>query len=92
MAHIALAVRDQARSSSFYERYFEFDPESAYVAEDGVLLLKGPGDVSLALGEVDERIELPSFLHFGFRGAAGGDEVGALRDRRERGGVEIVEF
>jgi catechol 2,3-dioxygenase-like lactoylglutathione lyase family enzyme len=33
MAHIALAVRDQERSRSFYETYFEFDPGTAWVAE-----------------------------------------------------------
>ena len=46
MAHIALAVADQARSRRFYETYFEFDPETAWVAEDGVLLIDGPGDMA----------------------------------------------
>src|SRR6185295_5447480 len=43
MAHIALAVADQERSRHFYEAYFEFDPASARVADDGVLLVEGPG-------------------------------------------------
>ena len=81
MAHIALAVSDQARSRRFYETYFEFDPGRAWVAEDGVLLIEGPGEVRLALGETDEPISLPAFLHFGFRGAADADEVRAFRDR-----------
>lgn len=92
MAHIALAVSDQARSRRFYETYFEFDPATAWVAEDGVLLLEGPGDVTLALGETDEPIELPGFLHFGFRRAVDPEEVHAFRDRLTGDGIEIAEF
>ena len=92
MAHVALAVRDQERSRRFYETYFEFDPETARVADDGVLLLKGPGDVLLALGETDEPIELPTFLHFGFRAASNPPEVRAFRDRLAADGVELVGF
>jgi catechol 2,3-dioxygenase-like lactoylglutathione lyase family enzyme len=90
--HIALAVSDQERSRRFYETYFGFDPETARVADDGVLLLEGPGDVLLALGETDEPIWLPSFLHFGFRGPEAPDEVHAFRDRLAADGIEIVEF
>ena len=92
MAHVALAVFDQERSRRFYEAYFEFDPASARVAEDGVLLVEGPEDVLLALGETDEPIRLPSFLHFGFRSAGSPDEVRALRERLESDHIEIVEF
>jgi catechol 2,3-dioxygenase-like lactoylglutathione lyase family enzyme len=92
MAHIALAVRDQERSRRFYERYFEFDASTACVADDGVLLIRGPDDVQLALGETDEPVRLPEFLHFGFRAAESPAEVRAFRDRLEREGVEIVEF
>jgi catechol 2,3-dioxygenase-like lactoylglutathione lyase family enzyme len=92
VAHIALAVSDQARSRRFYERYFEFDPDTAWVAEDGVLLIDGPGDVTLALGETEEPIQLPGFLHFGFRSAADPDEVRAFRDRLAGDGIEIVGF
>jgi len=92
MAHIALAVRDQTRSRCFYETYFDFDPETAWVAEDGVLLIDGPGDVTLALGETDEQIALPAFLHFGFRAATDPDEVRAFRDRLTGDGIEITEF
>jgi catechol 2,3-dioxygenase-like lactoylglutathione lyase family enzyme len=90
--HIALAVRDQRRSRQFYETYFGFDPASAHVAEDGVLLIQGPGDLVLALGETDEQIQLPSFLHFGFDSAENPDEVRAFKDRLVADGVEIVEF
>ena len=92
MAHIALAVSDQARSRRVYETYFEFDPKTAWVAEDGVLLIEGPGDVTLALGETDEPISLPTFLHFGFRSAADANEVRAFRDRLAADGIEIAEF
>jgi catechol 2,3-dioxygenase-like lactoylglutathione lyase family enzyme len=92
MAHIALAVADQERSRRFYETYFEFDPASARVADDGVLLLEGPGELLLALGETDEPIGLPSFHHFGFRGAESPDEVRTFRSRLEGDGIEIVEF
>jgi len=92
MGHIALAVRDRERSRRFYETYFGFDPASAYVAEDGVLLIDGPGDVHLALGETDEPINLPAFLHFGFGTAQTADEVRAFRERLTDEGVEIVEY
>jgi catechol 2,3-dioxygenase-like lactoylglutathione lyase family enzyme len=92
VAHIALAVGDQERSRRFYERYFDFDPATARVADDGVLLLEGPGDVLLALGETDEPIRLPSFLHFGFRSAESPDIVRAFREHLAADGVGIVEF
>jgi catechol 2,3-dioxygenase-like lactoylglutathione lyase family enzyme len=92
MAHIALAVHDQERSRHFYETYFGCDPATAYMAEDGVLLITCPGNVSLALGETDERINLPAFLHFGFAEAETADEVRAFRERLAADGVEIAEF
>lgn len=92
MAHIALAVRDQERSRRFYETYFGCDPATAQIAEDGVLLITCPGNVALALGETDESISLPAFLHFGFAGAKTPDEVRAFRERLVADGVEIVEF
>ena len=92
MAHIALAVSDQARSRRFYETYFEFDPATAWVADDGVLLIEGPGEVTLALGQTDEPISLPAFLHFGFRAGTDADEVRAFRDRLAGDGMDIAEF
>ena len=92
MAHIALAVSDQARSRRFNETYFGFDPDTALVTDDGVLLIEGPGGVTLALGETEEPIELPSFLHFGFRSAADAEEVRARRERLAGDGIEIAEF
>jgi catechol 2,3-dioxygenase-like lactoylglutathione lyase family enzyme len=91
MAHIALAVRNQERSRRFYETYFDFDPLTARVAEDGVLLIDGPDGVRLALAETDEPIRLPSFLHFGFRAAGSPAEVRGFGDRLAGDGIEIVE-
>jgi catechol 2,3-dioxygenase-like lactoylglutathione lyase family enzyme len=91
MAHIALAVRDQERSRHFYETYFDFDPVTARVAEDGVLLIEGPDGILLALAQTDEPIQLPSFLHFGFRVAESPAQVRAFRDRLAGDGIEIVE-
>lgn len=91
MAHIALAVTDLERSRRFYETYFDFDPQTARVAEDGVLLIRGPDDILLALSETEEPIQLPRFLHFGFRAAESPADVRAFRDRLAEDGVELVE-
>ena len=91
MAHLALAVRDEGRSRRFYETYFGFGATPAERMSDGVLMLYDGHDFALALKEIDEPISLPGFLHFGFRGAAGPDEVHALSQRLRRDGVPIVE-
>jgi catechol 2,3-dioxygenase-like lactoylglutathione lyase family enzyme len=88
--HLALAVGDQARSRRFYETYFGFVAEDAPRA-DGVLMLHDATGFSLALGEVDAPISLPSFLHFG-TGLPSPDDVRAFRDRVERDGLEIVDW
>jgi catechol 2,3-dioxygenase-like lactoylglutathione lyase family enzyme len=91
MAHIALAVTDLERSRRFYETYFDFDPQTARVADDGVLLIEGPDRILLALGETEETIQLPRFLHFGFRSAESPAHVQAFRDRLAKDGVELAE-
>jgi catechol 2,3-dioxygenase-like lactoylglutathione lyase family enzyme len=88
MDHLALAVRDQARSRRFYETYFGFEAEPV-PREDGVLILHDAAGFSLALGEVDVSITLPPFLHFG-TGAGSPADVHAFRDRLRADGVEIV--
>jgi catechol 2,3-dioxygenase-like lactoylglutathione lyase family enzyme len=90
MDHLALAVTDQERSRRFYERYFGFEAEPE-PREDGVLILHDRDGFSLALGEVDEPIALPPFLHFG-KGVASPEDVRAFRDRVEADGLEIVDW
>ena len=91
MAHLALAVRDEERSRRFYETYFGFDAVPAERMSDGVLMLYDADEFSLALKETKEAISLPSFLHFGFRGAASPGEVRVFRDRLQQDGVPITE-
>ena len=88
--HLALAVRDQARSRRFYESWFGFVAEER-PREDGVLILHDRGGFSLALGEVAQPLALPPFLHFG-AGLASPEEVRAFRDRLTAAGVEIVDW
>ena len=88
MDHLALAVSDQKRSRHFYETYLGFEAEQA-PREDGVLILHNARGFSLALGETDEPIELPAFLHFGI-GLSTPDRVRVFRDRLAADGVELV--
>jgi catechol 2,3-dioxygenase-like lactoylglutathione lyase family enzyme len=88
--HLALAVRDQQRSRRFYERYFGFDAAPPRRYSDGVLMLYNADGFALALGQTDEPLRLPRFLHFGV-GLARPEEVRAFRDRLVSDGVTIVE-
>ena len=90
MTHLALAVRDQERSRRFHECYFGFDAEPARRYPDGVLMLYNDASFALALGEVDEPIRLPPFLHFGV-GLDAREHVRALRNRLVADGAPIVE-
>jgi catechol 2,3-dioxygenase-like lactoylglutathione lyase family enzyme len=90
MDHLALAVTDQERSRRFYETYLGFDAEPA-PRSDGVLMLHNASGFSLALGETDETIRVPRFLHFG-AGLASPEDVRSFRDRIRDDGVEIVEW
>jgi catechol 2,3-dioxygenase-like lactoylglutathione lyase family enzyme len=90
MDHLALAVSDQDRSRRFYETYLGFEAEPA-LREDGVLLLHNAQGFSLALGETDEPILLPSFLHFG-AGLASPEDVRVFRDRVVADGLEVVDW
>jgi len=89
--HLALPVRDEARSRRFYETYFGFDAVPPERMSDGVLMLYDAAGFALALKETDETISLPGFLHFGFRSASSADDVRAFRDRLRRDGVPIAE-
>jgi catechol 2,3-dioxygenase-like lactoylglutathione lyase family enzyme len=86
--HLALAVRDEAASRGFYEKYFGF--EVARRAEDGTLMMRNADAFSLALGRWDEDVKLPSFLHFGFE-AASPEQVHEYANRFRADGLEIVE-
>ena len=89
LRHLALAVTDEARSQAFYAGWFGFE-DSARM-DDGVLMLYGPGDVSLALGPAEGPPVLPAFLHFGFVL----DTPEAVRESRDAfaaAGVEIADF
>ncbi len=88
LAHLALAVRDEAASRRFYETFFEF--EVARRAEDGTLMLRNADAFSLALGRWDEEARLPSFLHFGFA-AKSRTDVHEYARRFRTEGLEIVE-
>jgi len=88
--HLALAVTDQERSRTFYERYFGFGAEPARRYDDGVLMLYNADGFSLALGPTSEPIAFPRFLHFGVH-LPSRDAVRALRDRLVADGVPIVE-
>ena len=56
-----------------------------------MLILHDASGFSLALGETQEPVVLPPFLHFG-RAAASPDEVRSFRDRIQADGLDIVEW
>ena len=89
MDHLALAVRDQERSRRFYETYFGFDATPPKRYADGTLMLHNCDGFALALGQVEEPVRLPSFLHFGIA-IASPEDVRAFRKRLIDDGVTIV--
>ncbi|HEU0336155.1 MAG TPA: VOC family protein [Gaiellaceae bacterium] len=90
MHHLALAVTDQERSRRFYETYLGFDAEPARRYDDGVLMLYDATGFALALGPVEQELELPPFLHFG-KGVGTPDEVRAFAERLAADGVPVLE-
>jgi catechol 2,3-dioxygenase-like lactoylglutathione lyase family enzyme len=90
MDHLAIPVRDQARSRRFYETYFGFGAQPARRYEDGVLMLYNAAGFALALGPSVGPIARPSWMHFGV-GLPNREAVLALRDRLAADGVELVE-
>jgi catechol 2,3-dioxygenase-like lactoylglutathione lyase family enzyme len=90
MDHLAIPVRDQARSRRFYETYFGFGARPAMVYDDGVLMLYNAAGFALALGLCSEPVGRPSWMHFGV-GLPSREAVLALRDRFVDDGVELVE-
>lgn len=90
MDHLAIPVRDQARSRGFYENYFGFGARPAKRYDDGVLMLYNAAGFALALGPSPEPIARPTWLHFGV-GLPSREAVVALRDRLVGDGIELVE-
>ena len=90
MDHLAIPVRDQARSRHFYETYLGFGARPPRRYDDGVLMLYNAGGFALALGRADEPITPPAWMHFGVA-LPDRDAVLRLRDRLDADGVEVVE-
>ena len=87
--HLAITVSDQARSRSFYQRWFGFLPETARTYPDGTLILRDGDGFALALHPGDGAPD-DEFLHFGFSCADPG-EVHDLRARLVSAGETVVE-
>lgn len=90
LAHLALVVRDQARSRHFYEKYFGFDQGPSNVLDNGVLFIRNADGFELALAARDEPVAMPSFVHFGFR-LNNGDEVRSLKSLIDSDGLEVLD-
>ena len=90
MDHLAIRVRDQARSRRFYETYLGFGARPARRYDDGVLMLYNDTGFALALGPSTQPIALPSWMHFGV-GLPSREAVLELRDRFVGDGIELVE-
>ena len=90
LAHLALAVRDQERSRSFYETYFRFDAGPSNVLDSGVLFLRNEDGFELALAERGDPAPLPPFVHFGFR-LDHADDVRVLRHGLATAGFDIFD-
>ena len=90
MDHLAIPVRDQARSRRFYETYLGFGARPARRYDDGVLMLYDAKGFALALGPTDEPIAPPGWMHFGV-GLPDREAVLALRRCLAADGIELVE-
>ena len=89
MDHLAIPVRDQARSRRFYETYLGFGARPAKRHDDGVLMLYNATGFALALGPSTRPIARPSWMHFGM-GLPSRAAVLAMRDRFVSDGIELV--
>jgi len=88
--HLALAVSDQGRSLEFYATYFGFDPSTARVYPDGVVIVSDPHGFALALGIADRSEHGRGFPHFGFE-VDSPDEVRRLRIRLLADSVHLAQ-
>jgi len=87
--HLALVVRDEERSRTFYERWFGFGAGPSWRAGDGTLFVRDAHGFNLALS-TGEPGALPGFFHFGFS-LPDPAAVRALHDRMVAAGVTVVE-
>lgn len=90
MDHLAIPVRDQARSRCFYETYLGFGARPAKRYDDGVLMLYNAAGFALALGPTTEPVARPAWMHFGM-GLPSRDAVLEMRDRLVSDGIELVD-
>lgn len=89
LTHVALAVRDVARSSSFYQQVF--GAVEVYRL-DGFAQLQTPGtrDVLVLEEDAARAGAAGGIAHFGFRLTAAGD-IGEAREAVERAGGRVRE-
>jgi catechol 2,3-dioxygenase-like lactoylglutathione lyase family enzyme len=88
--HLGLPVSDEQRSRQLYETYFGFDPATAERYDDGTVIIRNADGFDLALHVNADVVELPAFLHFGFR-LSDADAVRTLLGRLKADGIPIVE-
>ncbi|MGI8594512.1 MAG: VOC family protein [Solirubrobacteraceae bacterium] len=86
--HVALTVRDRARSAAFYAEHFAMT-ESVH-DDDHLLILSSAEGGLLALGQGDPPADIGR-VHFGFQ-ASGADDVHAARERMRAAGVQEAEW
>ncbi len=84
--HVALAVKDPARSLAFYEQVFGVE---AYVRRDDEIQVKGPGahDILAFVREDDFIGREGAIRHFGFRLVDPGDMDAAVETALAAGGT-----
>lgn len=90
LRHLGLLVADQERSQRFYASYFGFDPATATRYPDGTVIIRDGEGFDLALHTADQPVNVPPFVHFGFR-LDSPEPVRALRARLAADGYRIVE-
>ena len=89
-ARIPATCRACARRTSGRVDVLGFDPATAHLYPDGVIIVKDAHGFALALGHDTGLVRAPGFPHFGFETVAP-DVVRDLRARLIADGVELVE-
>jgi catechol 2,3-dioxygenase-like lactoylglutathione lyase family enzyme len=91
LSHLGLLVQDQDRSLRFYATYFGFNADTATRYPDGTIIVRDRDGFDLALHAGDRDVDLPPFLHFGFR-CPQPEAVRDLLARFRADGVPVVEY